>query len=303
MIDEQEPHPALALMARETRVGEGIVDYRLDGIEVALDRNLLRGDCYLLRTETDLRLFYRKGSGITVQRPADPIEGEEELYLKGSVHAAVASINGLCPIHASAVVCDGVVHAFTGPSGAGKSTLAAELARRGLPLFCDDTLVLDLSDPQRPLALPGHKRLKLWPDALALTGARGGDTVLEGMDKVYAQPHAAMQSSVLPLASLTFLEWGEQAVIEPVRGAAKMVRLQDDHYTTDLFLAATRPNLAERFAQLGALARSLDLARFVRPRDSGSFALDAGLAEAHVRSHAPLTPKERDHGPGPMQAD
>ena len=36
----------------------------------------------------------------------------------------------------------GVV-AIMAPSGAGKSTLAAELMRRGWPLFADDVLVLD----------------------------------------------------------------------------------------------------------------------------------------------------------------
>ena len=33
-----------------------------------------------------------------------------------------------------------------GSTGAGKSTLVAALTRRGLPMFCDDTLVMDLSE-------------------------------------------------------------------------------------------------------------------------------------------------------------
>ncbi len=64
----------------------------------------------------------------------------------------------------------GRVFAFAGPSGAGKSTLAAGLGQRALPLLCDDTLLLDLSDPPDIWCLPGHKRLKLTAAALALTG-------------------------------------------------------------------------------------------------------------------------------------
>ena len=60
----------------------------------------------------------------------------------------------------------GEVFAFAGPSGSGKSTLIAALGQLGLPMFCDDTLVLDLGEPDIVICLPGHKRLKLTPEAL-----------------------------------------------------------------------------------------------------------------------------------------
>ena len=104
-----------------------------------------------------------RATGITSSGASDVDLSEESLWLNGSVYSAIASINGLLPIHASAVAHDGRVFAFTGPAGAGKSTLVAALASRGLPMFCDDTLVLDLSDPERIICLPGHKRLKLRP--------------------------------------------------------------------------------------------------------------------------------------------
>ena len=116
------------------------------------------------------------------------------------------------PIHASAVAHDGGVFAFTGPSAAGKSTLIAALGRAGLPMFCDDTLVLDLSDPDRIICLPGHKRLKLTPAAIELTGARHEERVARDLDKYYARPAGGRRRRRrLPLAELLFLEQGSPA--------------------------------------------------------------------------------------------
>lgn len=280
----QIPHPAVALMARETQLREGPVSCEIGGITVGLGKQWLHEDSFVLRTPGDLRFAYRKDEGVTVQRPADCDPAEEYLWLNGSVYAAIACINGLYPIHASAVALGGRVFAFTGPSGAGKSTLVAELTRRGLPLFCDDTLIVDLSDPGRVVCLPGHKRLKLWPDALELTGAAPDEQVMASIPKFYAQPAGESVADVLPLAELCFLEEGEPARIEPLQGGEKLVRLQDDHYTAELFLAASRPDRIARFAQLAGLARAINLTRFVRPRDRARFALDAGLAESHVKT-------------------
>ena len=282
MDSSTDLHPAVALMARETQLREGAVPDSLEGLELLPNRHLLLGDSYLLRTASGLDYLYRKGQGVIASRPAGWSPAEDALWRNGSLYAAIACINGLYPIHASAVAHRGQVHAFTGPSGAGKSTLVAELARRGLPLFCDDTLVLDLSDPARPLCLPGHKRLKLCPDALALTGAEGEEQVSPDIAKYYARPAGGVVTQCLPLASLTFLEAGEPARIEPLSGAEKLLRLQDDHYTTELYLSANQPDRRARFAQLAALAGAIRIDRFVRPIDPARFALDAALAERHV---------------------
>lgn len=158
----------MALMARETRVRHGAVADSIGGVTVAPGRNLLLGDEFLLR-ENGLACHYRKGEGITVQLDDPDRAGALDLFLAGSVYSAVAAINGFLPLHASAVLIDGRAVAFTGAPGAGKSTTAAALQARGFAIVADDTVVLDLSGA-RPMCLPGHKRLKLWPDSLALTG-------------------------------------------------------------------------------------------------------------------------------------
>lgn len=279
-------HPAIAMLVRETRLREGTAPREIGGVAIAPGKQRLVDDCFLLHTESGSRYFYQKGEGIIAEYSADRDPAEDSLWRNGSVYAAIACINGLYPIHASAVAVGGQVFAFTGASGAGKSTLVAELTRRGLPLFCDDTLVLDLSQPGRIVCLPGHKRLKLWPDALAMTGARAQEQVMAALPKFYAEPVGEVVTNPLPLAELCFLEHGSTPRIEPLTGGEKLVRLQDDHYTTEMYLAASRPDRLDRFRQLAQLARTLRLTRFVRPRDSDRFSADAALVAQHILMQA-----------------
>lgn len=263
-------------MKRETRVAYGPVPHSLTEEPLTEMHRQLVGERFLLRGVGDHYFHYSKGQGVTIERGAGADLSEESLWLNGSVHAAIASINGLLPIHASAVAAGGQVFAFTGPAGAGKSTLVAALGATGLPMFCDDTLVLDLSDPDRITCLPGHKRLKLRPDALALTSARREEKVSRTVDKFYASPAGGDVGVVLPLAELVFLEEGLDIRLDPITGAERFVRIQDDHQTAYLFAGAQRFDRAAQFVHLSRLARQIAMARFVRPRDRSRFA--AGVA-------------------------
>ncbi len=290
----------MRLMARETRVSPGCIPRELGGRPVLRDTSCLDGDSFVLRTDSGLGFFYRRGMGITVERGVDADPGEESLWLNGSVYAAVACINGLMPIHASAVVRDGRVYAFTGPSGAGKSTLVAALAGYGLPMYSDDTLVLDLSDPAQVICLPGHKRLKLTPEAIALTGAAVHEAVGAETGKYYASPASgpmaergpAVQPIPLPLAELIFLETGDAMAITAITGGARIARLGDDHYTTDMFIRAQNRGRGEMFALRARLARQVAMSSLMRPRDIARFAASVVLAARHVddRSREPAAP-------------
>lgn len=277
---------SIALMARETRVQYDTAPHSLDGEMLAEQSWQLVDDSFLLRAAGDHRFHYRKGSGVTVDRGAGAIVEDEALWLNGSVYAAIACLNGLLPVHASAVAHEGRVYASTGPSGAGKSTLIAGLGGLGLPMFCDDTLVFDLSDPDCVMCLPGHKRLKLTPDALALTGAEHEERVCADIDKFYARPPAGHVREPLPLACMVFLEEGPAPGFMPIAGAERIARLQDDHYTAKLFLTAHKFDNAELFAHLSRLARQIPMARFVRPRDPARFAEGIALAAEYVKRGA-----------------
>lgn len=276
------PVDAALFLAREARVTYGAVPRELDGVRVGEGERYLSGDAFLLRTGDDLSYFYRKGCGVTVERGPNFDPRDEALWLNGSVYAALASINGFKPIHASAVAHKGQVYAFTGPSGSGKSTLVAALGSRGFPMFCDDTLVLDISDPSGIICLPGHKRLKLTAEALAFTGALCEEEVGALVDKFYARPAAGSVDVPLPLAELIFLEEGPAIALEPVTGAQRFARLQDDHYTAELFELAQRANPASQFALQARLASQIAMARLTRPWDATGFAESVALAASHI---------------------
>jgi len=281
-------------MERETQVSLGTVPHALFDEALPEASWQLNGDQFLLRGEGDHYFHYRRGEGIVVERGTVVDLSEESLWLNGSVYAAIASMNGLLPIHASAVAAGKMVFAFTGPAAAGKSTLTAALGAHGFPMFCDDTLVLDLSDPDRIICLPGHKRLKLRPDALDLTGAEREEKVSTTVDKFYARPPAGHVGTALPLAELIFLEEGPKAAITPISGAERFIRMQDDHQTAYLFAAARQLDRSGQFAHLGRLARQIAMARFVRPRDRSGFRQGVALAAEYV------TDRSRNLGePGP----
>lgn len=273
---------AQLLMERETRVRHGPVDLDRFGYRLEPGRSHLEEDSFLLHTDDGLSYFYRRGEGITVCRDAAADISEEQLWLNGSVYSAVACINGLVPIHASAVAHAGRVFAFSGPSGSGKSTVIAALAQRGLPMFCDDTLVLDLGDPDRIICLPGHKRLKLTVEALELTGTQAAEKVGADIDKYYAQAPAGDVTTPLPLAELIFLEQGTPSAIERLSGAERFIRTQDDHYTAHLFAAARQFDRAAQFAHRARLARQIAMFRFVRPWNRTAFDEGVALAARHI---------------------
>jgi hypothetical protein len=275
--------PAELMMERETRVTYGAVPKHLSDAALAEMRWQIRQDEFLLRAVGDHYLHYRRGHGITIWRGEGADLSEESLWLNGTLYAAIASLNGLLPIHASAVAAGGSVFAFTGPAGSGKSTLIAALGARGFPMFCDDTMVLDLSDPDQIVCLPGHKRLKLTPDALALTGAAPQEKVSLTIDKFYARPAAGDVGESMPLAELTYLDEEPEPAIHPMSGAERFMRLQDDHYTTDLYSGARAFDRAGHFAHLTRLARELTMSRFARPRNRSRFDEGVELVADYIR--------------------
>lgn len=267
-----DPRAMLDLLRRETQVRESDWQGELDGVEVPPGMQRLSGDSFLFVAHSGFSCLYRKGQGITVGGLTAEHANELDLFLAGSVHAAVACINGLLPIHASAVAVHGRAIAFTAPSGGGKSTVVTGLGNLGLPLFCDDTLVLDLTDPGAVHALPGHKRVKLWPEALALTGREPLGMVSDEYPKYFASAHGGEVSEPLVLGALVHLREGPETQFRALSGGEAMAAFTDDHYTRDLYDAANPHSRAERFALHARMAQQVPMYEFTRPLDPQRFA-------------------------------
>jgi hypothetical protein len=277
-------HPAAALLARETHVRRGSVPRHFAGQRVEDGTWVLGHDSVLLIADGNIRLHYRRGDGVTLDAPADADPRDIALWLNGTMYAAVAALNGLMPFHASAVAHRGRVYAFTGPPGAGKSTLAAALGTAGFPLFCDDTLILAIDGDGPITALPGHKRLKLWPEAIDLASAEPREAVASDSPKLFADPAAGTVAKPLPVAELIFLEPAEMTRLITIPAGERLARLQDDHYTAQLFLGDGGLSRAQRFAQLAAIARRMPMHRFRRPFARARFADGVAFIADYIRN-------------------
>jgi hypothetical protein len=118
-----------------------------------------------------------------------------------------AALQGLEPMHASAVEVGGRAVVFTASSGTGKSTVAAHAVALGAGFVADDVVALEL-DGDAVLAHPGPARASIAPHDAVVLGARLGRLVPEG-DKLLARPVPA--PGPLPLG----------LVVRLVRGAGR----------------------------------------------------------------------------------
>lgn len=235
---------------------------------------------FIFTTWDDVRFYYRRGEGLTVQLPPAGMDSDYELFLWGTVFGTVAWLNGHVPLHASAVDVGGRAVAFTADSGGGKSTLAAALADRGLGHICDDTLVVAVQ-PNGVMALPDAKPLKLWDDALVLANSTALRPVQSMPGKNYADP-ARKATGPLPLTDLIFLERGETVQFQQITGAAKLAMLPETLYRGFIHIARGDRKLHEQF--MLTLTSHVRLWRLVRPFDSNRFGDDMDCIKAALCS-------------------
>jgi hypothetical protein len=231
------------------------------------------------------RYLVRDGGEIVV----DPLPGAAErnlrLFLLGSALGILCHQRGLLPLHANAIVSRDAAYAFAGHSGAGKSTLAAYFSRAGYPVLCDDVCVINLDNPQLPVAWPGLPRLKLWGDASAAFGHDRSrlDPVIDGMDKYHVAlptPHAARPIPFRRLYILDRAEPDQQADIVRLRGRAAMDAIMAQTYR-GMYVQAM--GLTSRhFLQCAALASRIQVYAARRAWGYDLFEREAGRLARHV---------------------
>lgn len=166
----------------------------------------------------------RDGREILVHAGPEVPESNVRLYLLGSAMGMLLHQRGLLPLHANAVEVDGRAIAVAGVSGAGKSTLAAWFHDRGHRLIGDDVCVVR-DEGEQVIAFPGVPRLRLWGEAIDVTGRDR-----QGLERAYIGEHydkwdvpvgsAVIAAEGLPLRAIYILEDAGEIAIEPLTGAA-----------------------------------------------------------------------------------
>lgn len=183
---------------------------------------------------------------------------------------SLALARGREALHAGAVASPIGVVGVAAPSGTGKSTLAAELMRRGWPLFCDDVLVL----------APGAAGVEAHPGSphVNLACGDGRDSAPPGVtlglhagERWMAVEEAAR--SPRPLAALFLLERGpglrlgaERLPASPLHLAPYMLGLPDER-------SRDPRREAERFALYSELIGGTAVFRLSGGTDDGPAAL------------------------------
>jgi hypothetical protein len=184
-----------------------------------------RTEEYLDDERAELRL--RTGGEILIDRRAGTVTfvTPRELDLHEAIHpylapaaAAIARWLGRESFHAGAFVADGATWAVIGQRGSGKSSTLGRLALQGVPVVCDDMLVLE---DLRPFA--GPRSVDLRADGAEALGAG------EALGVVGARERWRLElerlDEIPPLSGWIHLEWGEPVGLQPLSGAEKLRRL------------------------------------------------------------------------------
>jgi hypothetical protein len=177
-------------------------------------------------------------------------------YLLGQVLSFSLLSFGYEPLHATAVVVDGVAVAFLGDCGDGKSTLGAALVARGFPMLTDDVLALEFEDG-RVLAHAGPARIKLLPSVARVVLGRSGTRRLNPGTRKLVLPLSSRSSAskAVPLEVLYVLcgaarsrrasrviltpLTGQRAFLEVIRSAFNLIQVDRARLENQFRMAAT----------------------------------------------------------------
>ena len=226
------------------------------------------------------------GSRILVDPDAKAPQRNVRLYLLGSAMGMLLHQRGLLPLHANAIEIDSHAIAFMGPSGAGKSTLAAWFHDHGYRVLSDDVCAVGF---EQGLAVvrPGLSRLRLWDDALAVTGRdEAGFARSFAGDEDYRKfdvPIAVEEDDAsLTLAAVYVLERGDNLDVIPLHGAEAIEAVFANTYRGQFVHGAGASRT--HWEACVMLVRTVKVFRLTRPW--GHDLLDDQIAQIqeHVRS-------------------
>jgi hypothetical protein len=222
---------------------------------------------------------------------AQPIGGVDprnvRLFLLGSAFGVLLHQRGLLPLHANAIELHGKAVAFMGASGAGKSTLAALFHDRGFRVLADDVCVVSFDASGNARACPGLPRLRLWRDALEMTGRAA-----EGLSRSYAGTSSqldkfdvpisrtSMQHAGIPIAAIYLLDEGSDFAISRLTGIEAAEAIFENTYRGAFVAAASTHE--DHWRSAVALVRSVPVFRVRRSMDVAKIDAEADSILAHI---------------------
>ena len=178
-------------------------------------------------TETGAKLNLQNGGEIELERERERVTFVLPRPVRTAelIHPLLAPVGGVMAywleresFHAGGFVAGGKTWGILGSRGSGKSTTMARLALAGVPVVCDDLLVVE-----DRTAFAGPRAVDLRRDAAERLG------VGEGLGVVGARERWRVAlddvSPETTLAGWVFLSWGERVELVAVTGSERLVRL------------------------------------------------------------------------------
>lgn len=221
------------------------------------------------------------GRRVRWQDRADAWPDFVRAHLMGRVLATSMFLDGLLPLHASAVAFDDRVVAFIAPKGYGKSSLALALTHGGARLVTDDTLPVELGPAM--IAWPGVHAVRVPSDSLEAIGAPASSArTREGKSVVNDLARDRLASTPGPLAALYVLQpvtddAPDGVTREPLAETVATLLVMAHVKVARMLGAAAAPVLLDRAV---SVARAVPAYHLKVPRNLSSLAATAARVRA-----------------------
>lgn len=265
-------------------VSEGTVD---PPVPESTDHNgivLVESDTVWFEYPRQASFLVRNGREIIVDSTPSLDTETRQRILLGPVLGAILHQRGDLPLHASAVVVDGVTAAFLGGSGAGKSTLATALLSCGHAVVCDDITAVSIRDGT-PIVQAGFPLIKVEP-ALAsradMSAPVGDSTNTTEFDRHYYPVERTVSEPAVSLDHIYVLTDKNHVGITPIRSNNAMMALIRHTYLPQV-IADTDPT--GHFQDCADLVETITISRLGRGADLESLPEITKLVEADLRDH------------------